>query len=69
MKVWNPKEVREMSKQVGHRHSGPRRGDPDLECANCANLSPGEAEVHLSPCRAKLESLGNLVKEALLALR
>ena len=23
LEVWNPKEVREMSKQVGHRHSRP----------------------------------------------
>lgn len=34
-----------------------------------ANVSSEEAEVRLSPFRVKLESLENLVKEALLALR
>lgn len=40
-----------------------------MDRANCATLSSGEAEIHLSPFRVKPESLENLVKEALLALR
>lgn len=40
-----------------------------LECPSDANVSSEEAQVHLSPFRVKLESLENLAREALLALR
>lgn len=66
--VWDLQGWEEMRKHVGKGTAGGRSANMPV-CTSDANVSSEEAEVHLSPFRVKLESLENLAREALLALR
>lgn len=63
-----PAGVGELRKQVGKGSAG-GRGDGMAVRTSDASVSSEEAEAHLSPFRVKPESLENLAREALLALR